>query len=196
MVQQGGVGKICLLGSPGPVCVVDEAVVVASWVEDGKRKVKLLGCEGKVIEVDMAVDMAASSLRRSDGVVFEVDKASVMQSLTLQNFCLNCTDGIPVVEFNSKVLEKVMEYCEKHAHCNAEELKDWDADFIKVDQAMAGFDLNIKGLQILVCQAIADMLVGKTHEEIRKIEEKISMEGMEGAAQNIYLDSEILALFG
>jgi len=27
-------------------------------------------------------------------------------------------------------------------------------------------------------------------------EEKISMEGMEGAAQNIYLDSEILALFG
>jgi S-phase kinase-associated protein 1 len=90
-----------------------------------------------------------------------------------------------------------MEYCEKHAHCNAEELKDWDADFVKVDQAMAqdllvaGYDLNIEGLQLLVCQAIADMMAGKTPEEIRKIVNfKISMEArMGGAAQkNIYLD--------
>ncbi|PVH48248.1 hypothetical protein PAHAL_4G289300 [Panicum hallii] len=115
MTVQGGMGKICLLGSPGPDFIVDEAVVVASWVEDGKRKVKLLGYEGKVFEVYKVVDIAASSVegggkkfkfKSSDGVVFEVDKALVMQSLTLRSFCLNCTDSIPVVKFNSEILDK------------------------------------------------------------------------------------------
>ncbi|RYQ80728.1 hypothetical protein Ahy_Scaffold1g106941 isoform C [Arachis hypogaea] len=50
----------------------------------------------------------------------------------------------------------------------------WDAEFVKVDQAtlfdliLAANYLNIKSLLDLTCQTVADMIKGKTPEEIRK----------------------------
>ncbi|MCO5557535.1 hypothetical protein L7F22_011101 [Adiantum nelumboides] len=55
-----------------------------------------------------------------------------------------------------------------------EEVKHWDADFLKVDQVtlfdliLATNYLNIQSLLDLTCQCIADMIKGKTPEEIRK----------------------------
>ncbi|VAH54324.1 unnamed protein product [Triticum turgidum subsp. durum] len=55
-----------------------------------------------------------------------------------------------------------------------EDLKSFDAEFVKVDQAtlldliLAANYLNIKGLLDLTCQTVADMIKGKTPEEIRK----------------------------
>jgi len=52
------------------------------------------------------------------------------------------TGSIPIVEVKSKILEKVLDYCYKHVpraaaaantEASAEELKSWDADFVKVD---------------------------------------------------------------
>ncbi|MCP6508344.1 hypothetical protein NL478_26625, partial [Klebsiella pneumoniae] len=60
------------------------------------------------------------------------------------------------------------------AAASGEDLKNWDADFVKVDQAtlfdliLAANYLNIKGLLDLTCQTVADMIKGKTPEEIRK----------------------------
>uniref|UniRef100_A0A453M755 SKP1 component dimerisation domain-containing protein n=1 Tax=Aegilops tauschii subsp. strangulata TaxID=200361 RepID=A0A453M755_AEGTS len=57
---------------------------------------------------------------------------------------------------------------------SAEDLKSFDAEFIKVDQntlfdlILAANYLNIKGLLDLTCQTVADMIKGKTPEEIRK----------------------------
>ncbi|GJT90706.1 SKP1-like protein 1B [Tanacetum coccineum] len=55
-----------------------------------------------------------------------------------------------------------------------EELKSFDANFVKVDQGTL-FDLipatnylNIKSLLDLTCQTVVDMIKGKTPEEIRK----------------------------
>ncbi|XP_044489396.1 SKP1-like protein 1B [Mangifera indica] len=63
-----------------------------------------------------------------------------------------------------------------HSNAAAEEdLKNWDAEFVKVDQAtlfdliLAANYLNIKGLLDLTCQTVADMIKGKTPEEIRKL---------------------------
>ncbi|GHP11048.1 suppressor of kinetochore protein mutant [Pycnococcus provasolii] len=55
-----------------------------------------------------------------------------------------------------------------------EEVKAWDAEFVNVDQAtlfeliLAANYLNIKCLLELTCQSVANMIKGKTPEEIRK----------------------------
>ncbi|KAL6629351.1 hypothetical protein ACP70R_029116 [Stipagrostis hirtigluma subsp. patula] len=134
------------------------------------------------------------TLRSSDGEEFEVEEAVAMESQTIRHMIEDdCADnGIPLPNVNSKILSKVIEYCNKHVHAAAaakpaddaaanassasggEDLKNWDADFVKVDQAtlfdliLAANYLNIKGLLDLTCQTVADMIKGKTPEEIRK----------------------------
>merc|ERR1719174_3400528 len=55
-----------------------------------------------------------------------------------------------------------------------EEVKTWDTDFVKVDQGtlfeliLAANYLNIKTLLDLTCLTVANMIKGKTPEEIRK----------------------------
>ncbi|KAL5567857.1 hypothetical protein UlMin_024432 [Ulmus minor] len=96
----------------------------------------------------------------------------------------NCADNrIPLPNITSKILSMIIEYYKKHVetpkldeHATTvdHELKAWDADFVKVDQAtlfgliLAANYLNIKSLLDLTCQTVADMIEGKTPEEIRK----------------------------
>jgi S-phase kinase-associated protein 1 len=132
------------------------------------------------------------TLKSSDEEEFEVEEAVAMESQTIRHMIEDdCADnGIPLPNVNSKILSKVIEYCSKHVQAAkpaddsaaadstppapAEDLKDWDAEFVKVDQAtlfdliLAANYLNIKGLLDLTCQTVADMIKGKTPEEIRK----------------------------
>ncbi|XP_048537258.1 SKP1-like protein 1 [Triticum urartu] len=138
------------------------------------------------------------TLKSSDGEEFEVEEAVAMESQTIRHMIEDdCADnGIPLPNVNSKILSKVIEYCNKHVQAKpadgaaagagasdasaaapaapAEDLKNWDAEFVKVDQAtlfdliLAANYLNIKGLLDLTCQTVADMIKGKTPEEIRK----------------------------
>jgi S-phase kinase-associated protein 1 len=91
---------------------------------------------------------------------------------------------IPLPNVSSKILAKVIEYCKYHVDNQKstddkpatpeDEIKAWDQDFVKVDQAtlfdliLAANYLNIKSLLDLTCQTVADMIKGKTPEEIRK----------------------------
>ncbi|XP_042437942.1 SKP1-like protein 1B [Zingiber officinale] len=131
------------------------------------------------------------TLRSSDGEVFEVEEAVAMESQTIKHMIEDdCADnGIPLPNVSCRILAKVVEYCKKHVDAAAsksssedaagsgisdEDLKSWDAEFVKVDQAtlfdliLAANYLNIKGLLDLTCQTVADMIKGKTPEEIRK----------------------------
>jgi S-phase kinase-associated protein 1 len=92
---------------------------------------------------------------------------------------------IPLPNVSSKILAKVIEYCKYHVDNQKstddkpatpeDEIKAWDQDFVKVDQAtlfdliLAANYLNIKSLLDLTCQTVADMIKGKTPEEIRKL---------------------------
>ncbi|SPT20894.1 unnamed protein product [Triticum aestivum] len=117
------------------------------------------------------------TLKSSDGEEFQVEVAVAMESQTIRHMIEDdCADnGIPLPNVDSKILSKVIEYCKKHAAAApAEDLKSFDAEFVKVDQAtlfdliLAANYLNIKGLLDLTCQTVADMIKGKTPEEIRK----------------------------
>ncbi|KAL2348637.1 hypothetical protein Fmac_002637 [Flemingia macrophylla] len=123
------------------------------------------------------------TLKSSDGEAFEVEEAVALESQTIKHMIEDdCADsGIPLPNVTSKILAKVIEYCKKHVDAanpddkpSDEDLKAWDADFVKVDQAtlfdliLAANYLNIKSLLDLTCQTVADMIKGKTPEEIRK----------------------------
>ncbi|KAK0605289.1 hypothetical protein LWI29_025062 [Acer saccharum] len=132
--------------------------------------------------------MKKITLTSSDGESFEVDQVVAVMSQTINHMieddCAN--SGIPVPNVTGKILAKVIEYCKKHVESAdktndrnnsataADELKNWDAEFVKVDQAtlfdliLAANYLNIKELLDLTCQTVADMIKGKTPEEIRR----------------------------
>ncbi|CAA2971529.1 SKP1 1A [Olea europaea subsp. europaea] len=131
-------------------------------------------------------------LKSLDGEIFEVEEAVALESETIKHmFGADCADtSIPLPNVTSKILAKVIEYCKRHVEAVAaksadgvlvdadkmtdEELKAFDADFVKVDQGtlfdliLAANYLNIKSLLDLTCQTVADMIKGKTPEEIRK----------------------------
>ncbi|XXG86231.1 hypothetical protein AAC387_Pa11g1164 [Persea americana] len=124
------------------------------------------------------------TLKSSDGETFDVDEAVALQSQIIKHMIEDdCADnGIPLPNISGKILAKVIEYCKKHVEmpkdaddrATEEELKAWDAEFVKVDQAML-FDLilaanylNIKSLLDLTCRTVADMMRGKTAKELSK----------------------------
>ncbi|XP_059624695.1 SKP1-like protein 1A [Cornus florida] len=129
-------------------------------------------------------------LRTSDGETFEVEEAVALQSQTIKHMIEDdCADSIiPLPNVTSKILPKIVEYCKKHIEKHIETpksedktsddaLKTFDANFVKeveADQATL-FDLilganylDIKSLLDLMCQTVANMIKGKTPEEIRK----------------------------
>ncbi|KAK4795519.1 hypothetical protein SAY86_027845 [Trapa natans] len=137
-------------------------------------------------------------LMSSDGETFEVDEAVALQSQTIKYLIEDvCVDnGIPLPNVTGKILALVVEYCKQHVETSAsasasadgkseerpsptttteEDLKAWDADFVKIDQdtlfdlMLAASYLNIKGLLDLTCQTVADMIKGMTPGEIRMI---------------------------
>ena len=94
-------------------------------------------------------------------------------------------EEVPLPNVKAKILSKVIEFCSKHAsHPQTsadgkptpadEELEKWDKEFVKVDQgtlfelSLAANYLNIKELLDLTCLTVANMIKGKTPEEIRK----------------------------
>jgi len=130
--------------------------------------------------------MSKVKLTSSDNQLFEVDEEVANQSHTVKNMIedTGTEEMIPLPNVPGKILSKVIEYCKFHVEAaktvdnkpskTEDEVKQWDTEFVKVDQAtlfdliLAANYLNIKGLLDLTCQTVANMIKGKTPEEIRK----------------------------
>lgn len=127
------------------------------------------------------------TLKSSDDELFEVDEIVAYESQTVKDMIedTGTNSPIPLLNVSSKILAKVIEYCHYHVvearksgddkpGLPEDEVKVWDSEFVKVDQAtlfdliLAANYLNIKSLLDLTCQSVADMIKGKTPEEIRK----------------------------
>ena len=86
---------------------------------------------------------------------------------------------IPIPNVDQKILAKVIEYCQFHVNIQQQikfqrKLKVGTQEFVKVDQEtlfaviLASNYLDIKPLLDLTCKTVADMIKGKTPEEIRQ----------------------------
>ncbi|KAK8693315.1 hypothetical protein V6N13_070904 [Hibiscus sabdariffa] len=118
-------------------------------------------------------------LKSCDGKIFEVEEAVAVQSQMIKNMieddCAN--EEIPLPDITGEILSKIIEYCKMHVDGNNnsnDELKARDADFItRVDLntlyylIVAANFLNVKSLLDLTCQRVADIIKGKSPEEIR-----------------------------
>ncbi|PWA40177.1 hypothetical protein CTI12_AA564750 [Artemisia annua] len=123
-------------------------------------------------------------LKSSEGETFELDEMVALESQTIKHMIEDesADSVIPLPTVTSRIVSKVIEYCKKHAEILTnddkvaeEDLKSFDAEFVKMDQdtlfglTLAAEYLKIKSLLDLMCQTIADMIKGKTPEEIRTI---------------------------
>ena len=118
-----------------------------------------------------------------------VDVGVARMSTTISNMLDDIGEGdfpIPLHNVTSKILTKVIEYCEYHTanptpktedkkeEKRTDDISPWDKSFCSVDQAtlfeliLAANFLDIKPLLDLTCKTVANMIKGKTPEEIRK----------------------------
>ena len=140
----------------------------------------------------MATDTARSkvvNLESSDEQRFDVPVELASMSVTIKNMLDDLGDtnaAIPLPNVTGKILGKVIEYCRyhhEHPTPATDDKKDekrtddiipWDQTFCQVDQStlfeliLAANYLDIKPLLDVTCKTVANMIKGKTPEEIRK----------------------------
>ncbi|PHH52961.1 E3 ubiquitin ligase complex SCF subunit sconC [Ceratocystis fimbriata CBS 114723] len=126
--------------------------------------------------------------------VASVDREIINRSVLIKNMLedigdlvLSKDNPIPIPNVNDAVLKKVVEWCEHHRNDPATspdeddlsrkkttDIEEWDQKFMQVDQEMlfeiilASNYLDIKPLLDVGCKTVANMIKGKSPEEIRK----------------------------
>lgn len=136
--------------------------------------------------------MPVIKLQSSDGECFPVDTEIAKQSVTIRTMLEDLgteeeeDETVPLPNVNAAILKKVIQWCtyhkddpalpeeEENKEKRSDDISSWDADFLKVDQGtlfeliLAANYLDIKGLLDVTCKSVANMIKGKTPEEIRK----------------------------
>ncbi|KAJ3129742.1 hypothetical protein HK098_000111 [Nowakowskiella sp. JEL0407] len=129
-------------------------------------------------------------LLSSDNQEFTVAKEVATQSVLIKNMLEDVGESdetpIPLPNVTGPVLQKVIEYATQHKDDpppqpeedskpkSSDDIDEWDRNFINVDQGtlfeiiLAANYLDMKGLLDLGCKTVANMIKGKTVEEIRK----------------------------
>jgi len=131
-------------------------------------------------------------LKTSDGEIIETDIAIAKCSGTIRNMLEGCdaehnVDAVvPLSKVSSAILRLFIKWAEHHKNDpvpleddidverRTDDISPWDADFVKVDHGtlfelvLAANFLDTKGLLDLSCKAVANMMKGKTAEEIRE----------------------------
>jgi S-phase kinase-associated protein 1 len=138
--------------------------------------------------------MPVVRLQSVDGEVFPVDVEIARMSFAIRNMLddLGVQDNdaeevIPLPNVTGPILRKVIEWCTHHKddppppdeddtrEKRTDDIPAWDQEFLRVDQAvlfdiiLAANYLDIKGLLDVTCKTVANMIKGKTPEEIRKL---------------------------
>jgi len=131
-------------------------------------------------------------LQSSDGAEISVPRDVASRSVLIKNLIEDVGEGataeaIPIPNVNEAVLKKVLEWCEQHkldppasqdddsdSRKKTTDIEEWDQKFMQVDQEMlfeiilAANYLDIKALLDVGCKTVANMIKGKSPEEIRK----------------------------
>lgn len=134
----------------------------------------------------MSADMITITIESNDNQQFTLEEEKALNSETIRHLVEDAgtDDTIPLSNVTGKVLEKVVVFLNEYTAPVVEEdtqkekrtddLTPWELDFFKVDQAMlfelilAANYLDIKPMLDTACKTVANMIKGKTPEEIRK----------------------------
>ncbi|KAG2500901.1 hypothetical protein HYH03_001660 [Edaphochlamys debaryana] len=118
-------------------------------------------------------------LQSADGHLFHVDEEVAFMSITVKNLVEDAglENAIPLPEVDASTLAKVIAWCKYHAAADkkdAVEIEKFEADLLAdkaahVGMTMASNYLNINGLMDVCCKKWADMIKGRTPEEIRTL---------------------------
>ncbi|BDD62021.1 hypothetical protein MPDQ_003179 [Monascus purpureus] len=129
------------------------------------------------------------SLLSSDGIELQVEREVIERSVLIKNMLDDLGDSgeaIPISNVNEAVLKKVIEWCSHHkndppsagddddSRRKTTDIDEWDQKFMQVDQEMlfeiilAANYLDIRALLDVGCKTVANMIKGKSPEEIRK----------------------------
>ncbi|KAJ1666591.1 hypothetical protein IW140_005065 [Coemansia sp. RSA 1813] len=133
----------------------------------------------------------AIKLCSSDNEEFVVDMKVAAQSDLVNTFLTEYDDGsdicIPLPEVSSKILKKIIEFCEHHKDDptpneeyddilrRSDDIEHWDKQFIDVEQdllfelLLASNYMIIKPLLDLGCQTVANLIRNKDAKEIREM---------------------------
>ncbi|KAF9733909.1 hypothetical protein PMIN06_011413 [Paraphaeosphaeria minitans] len=130
-------------------------------------------------------------LTTSDNATLPVDREVAERSILIKNLLedlgVDNTEAIPIPNVNEAVMKKVLEWCEHHrkdppasqdddsdSRKKSTDIDEWDQKFMQVDQEMlfeiilAANYLDIKALLDVGCKTVANMIKGKSPDEIRK----------------------------
>jgi len=129
-------------------------------------------------------------LLSSDHATIVVDQEVAERSVLIKNMLEDVgevSEAIPIPNVNENVLKKVIEWCDHHkgdspatnddendSRKRSTDIEEWDQKFMQVDQEMlfeiilAANYLDIKPLLDVGCKTVANMIKGKSPEEIRK----------------------------
>ncbi|XKL63409.1 hypothetical protein PGB90_005773 [Kerria lacca] len=134
-------------------------------------KIRLQSCDNDIFEVDYDVAKCSTTIK------------TMVDDLGLDD---NDDEIVPLPNVNSAILRKVIQWATQHKddppppedednrEKRTDDISSWDSDFLKVDQGtlfeliLAANYLDIKGLLDVTCKTVANMIKGKTPEEIRK----------------------------
>lgn len=114
------------------------------------------------------------TLITNDNQEFTVEKRIAKECLTLKNIIeeVGTDESIPLSDVSGKNLIKVVEYAKHFFEKGTDE--NWEKEFCNVEQSvlfemiLASNYLNYPSLLDLTCKTVANMIKGKTPEEIRK----------------------------
>lgn len=124
-------------------------------------------------------------IESQDGVQFPLEVRVAKMSTTMENLIEDAgiENPIPLPNVTGSILAKVVEYCKYHTENPTpvteddkkkdQEIIPWDLEFCKVDQEtlfeliLAANYLDIPSLLDVTCKTVANMIRGKTPEEIR-----------------------------
>ncbi|KAI8940897.1 hypothetical protein NX059_002157 [Plenodomus lindquistii] len=140
-----------------------------------------------------ASDASANNIKvtTSDGATMTVARPVAERSILIKNLLEDLggdnEEAIPIPNVNEAVMKKVLEWCDHHkndppasqdddsdSRKKSTDIDEWDQKFMQVDQEMlfeiilAANYLDIKALLDVGCKTVANMIKGKSPDEIRK----------------------------
>ena len=136
--------------------------------------------------------MSDIKIQSNEGEIFTVETEIAKKSGTIRNMLEDLgmegddnEEAVPLPNVNTNILKKVIEWSTYHkddpepkeddtTEKRSDDISSWDSDFLKVDQGtlfeliLAANYLDVKDLLNAGCKTVANMIKGKSPEEIRK----------------------------